>query len=109
MAVVNVLLYSVSTAVALALAWPVIRAVARLERGSPIANERLSALRRRCLALGDILFAVSMTAWILSGLIFPTWIFLHVGPAEDLSAVDYFLQFGVSQVLCGLIAGTLGL
>lgn len=101
---VNAVLYTIGLTVLLSIAWPVLRFVDGSRKGNVGSLPRI---RRRCLVLGAYVFYVSLILWIGSGLVFPSLLHSHVeiSPAEFWAR--YGLHFGVSQVLCGLLAGTL--
>ena len=70
---------------------------------SACSLEMLTRARRRSLRLGDIVFWVSVAAWLASGVIFPAWIDWSVGA---IAPRDY-VHFMASHALCSLVAGTL--
>jgi len=104
--VINLVLYSTGLFMCLAPAWPVIRATRRMIAGEKLDPETLPALRWRCLKLGVYVFYVSIVLWIVSSLAFPGWLRLQFGPEEGLG-LETFVHFFISQVLCGLLGGTL--
>jgi serine/threonine protein kinase len=104
--VVNGLLYTLALAAGIALCWPVLRAVKEILRGNPGPAALSLGRRLRSLSMGDYVFAVTLAAWAMSGVIFPVWLRLHVGEEQSFSPAVY-LHFLVSQLLFGLVAGTL--
>lgn len=106
LAVVNGLLYTAALTAGIALCWPALRAVNRLNGGMAAAGLISEQTRRRSLRMGGYVFVVTLAAWVLSGIIFPVWLRVHLGPSESFVPAIY-IHFLVSQVLCGLVASTL--
>lgn len=91
-------LYVVGFSVGIRLTLPAFRPLR-----SACSAELLARARRRSLLLGDIVFWVSVAAWLASGVIFPAWIDWRVGA---IAPRDY-VHFLASHTLCSLVAGTL--
>ncbi len=104
--IVNLILYSVGLYICLALSWSVITAIRKHRRGISLETDDLPTLRARCLRLGAYVFYVSVVLWIVSSVLFPGWLRVQLGPEEGLG-LSAFLHFFVSQVLCGLLSGTM--
>jgi serine/threonine protein kinase len=103
---INAVAFSLGVAVLLPLTWPVARAVARLYRDEARENDRSPRWRRRALLLADYVAGVSAAEWLVSGLVFPTWL-RHAVPSERFHTGLVYTHFMASQVLCGLMASTL--
>ncbi|MBI2825047.1 MAG: serine/threonine protein kinase [Planctomycetia bacterium] len=103
---VNGVAYAVAIGMLLPLSWPVVRAVARIHRGQPQPSDRLPRLRNRALVLADWTAVVSVVEWMISGLIYPSWL-MHEVPPERFPTGAVYTHFMASQLLCGLMAGTL--
>ncbi|HEV2970710.1 MAG TPA: serine/threonine-protein kinase [Pirellulales bacterium] len=101
---VNSIAYILGVALAVYLVWPVIKAVRGYSRASPPDRESLPALCRRSLVVGDYITWLGFALWILSGFVFPIWLWL-VGEHEP-DKTQYYWYFFLSQVICGLIAST---
>jgi hypothetical protein len=95
---IDTLFYSSGAVLGIWLSWPVLRAFYRQP-----AAEKLPALRRRSLYIGDWIFWMVTVLWPLGGLTFPLW--LHMS-GSALGPHDYG-QFLVSHLLSGLAAGML--
>jgi serine/threonine protein kinase len=99
--IVNPVLYSLGTYLVLSWAAPVARALARLDRGEPVAPEMLLAARRRAIQLGHGVAAVGMGLWLLAGLIFPIVIQVLAKQRLPPNGMLYFL---LSMIACGIIS-----
>jgi hypothetical protein len=104
LATVNGVAYTIGVAVIIYLFWPVFRALRRLANRQPIDAAELSALRARCLRMGDYAAWVSALEWTISGFVFPFW--MHMQTGSGLS-FHHYIHFITSQVLCGLMSATL--
>jgi serine/threonine protein kinase len=102
--VVNGIAFPLGIAVLLAIAWPLMSAVRRVQRGSAPAAADVPALVRRCLTYGDVVAIFSLVEWLAAGIAFPVWIHLRTPNVRGLG--DVYLHFFTSQMLCGLIAAT---
>jgi serine/threonine protein kinase len=102
--VVNAAAYSTGTTLAVIAAWPVLMAVKSLARGRQIDRARLPALRSRCLYLGDYVAWIGIALWIVSGVVFPTW--LQAGTPQATLKAHHYVHFITSQALCGVVAAT---
>jgi hypothetical protein len=81
--------------------WPVAMGLRRARKG-PLTDGELARLRRHTLRLGAAAVAVCLSAWVVSGIVFPLALHLMV---QELPGA-FHLHFLVSQTLCGLIAVT---
>ncbi len=105
LAVVNGSLYTVALTAGIMLCWPALGAINRLNRGT--SRETItSAQRQVSLRMADSVFAVTLGAWIVSGIVFPVWLRLHLGAHESFHST-IFAHFLISQILCGLVAATI--
>jgi len=104
--VVNLVLYSVGVFMCFAPCWAVIQAVRRIRDGGQVDHEQLPRLRARCLSMGVYVFYVSMILWTVSALVFPGWLRFQFGAGQGLGPAA-FAHFFVSQLLCGLLSGTM--
>ncbi len=77
---------------------PVARALARVRLGQDV--DASTFVLRRCLLLGHVTAIISVSAWLIAGVAFPTCL-AWVAGGISLSAVLHFLA---SLALCGLIA-----
>lgn len=106
-AIINSVAFPVGLGSAVIASWPVVRAVraheqrreagARSRAGEPA---ELLQLRRRCLQLGHIAAAISLTLWLLAAPAYP--IALSVAVSEV--PISVYLHFVASLAMCGLIA-----
>ncbi len=65
------------------------------------AGEPIQRARHRCLRLGDMVFLITMSAWCVSGIVFPAWLDAHgVGVTPEL-----YFHFFAAHLLCGSISG----
>ena len=103
--VINAVAFSLGIAVLLPLTWPV-APVARIYRDEPREDDHSPRWRRRSLLLADCTAGVSAAEWLVTGLVFPTWL-RHEVPADKFHAGLVYTHFMASQVLCGLMASTL--
>jgi len=103
---VNGCAFTIGIAVILPLVWPVVRAVTRVHRGCPEPIDRLPKWAARSLVLGDITASVSGFEWFVTALIFPVWISYKI-PPDKFHAVTIWLHFLLSQLMCGMMAGSL--
>lgn len=71
-------------------------------RGDP-SDSALKTARTGCLALGDLVFGITLATWVVSGILFPI---LTDIKGANLSTSHYLLFF-TSHLLCGLISGNL--
>jgi hypothetical protein len=97
---VNGILYPLGTILVVAFAWPVARAIQRLNRGETLEANALAAARRRALVLGHGVAAVGIVLWLVAGLAFPLWIHFRTA---DFPATGY-LRFFLSMLVCGIIS-----
>jgi serine/threonine protein kinase len=95
---VKALFYLGGTVVGVWFVLPVFLAMHR-----PPPSDELARCRRRCLGIGNLVFWVSLSAWTLSGVVFPALIQIS---GESVRTRSY-IHFLASHVLCGAIAGTL--
>lgn len=98
-AAVNGLCYTLALTGGIWLCRPVLKA---FHKGGAVAST--PATRERCLRMGDFVGWVTIAAWALSGLIYPTWLWPYIGSGQD---VSFFAHFFVSQLLCGLVSAPL--
>jgi len=103
---INAAAFGVGIAILLPLSWPVARAVARIHRDQPREKDYDPRWRRRALRLADWTACVSGAEWLITGLVFPTWLSREV-PAEKFHTAVIFTHFIASQALCGMMASTL--
>ncbi len=104
-ATVNTFAYTLGVAQGVYLVWPVIKAMRDYQRKKPLDPAALPFLRKRSLVMGDYLTWIGFALWVISGLVFPTW--LQLVGVYDPDKTDSYLYFFMSQVICGLIASTL--
>jgi serine/threonine protein kinase len=90
-------LYAIGLGVGVPSAWPALRPLL-----STVDTPALWRARRRATQLGDIIFWISIGAWVGSGVLFPAWLDFC---SHRIHLRDY-VHFFVSHSLCGLIAGT---
>ena len=102
---INLVAYSTGIGIAVALSWPVINAVARVNRGILPDPARIVGLRLKSMKLGDYIGWITLALWAVSGIIFPGWLSAEAGQRSEFGAGQFAHFFG-SQVLCGLIAAT---
>src|SRR5262249_9637931 len=100
------LAFSIGIAILLPLTWPVARAVSRIYRDIPAAEDHDPRWRRRALWLADWTAIVSALDWLVTGLGFPFWLSREV-PADRFHAGLTYAHFMASQALCGMMASTL--
>lgn len=81
--------------------WNVVHIFLAMREGSSAAS--VKGARYGCLALGDLVFGITLATWVASGLLFPLWTDLS-GAELD---VSHYLIFFTSHLLCGLISGNL--
>jgi len=102
--VINPIAYGLGICLGVYLILPVLAAVRGFRAGRAPEAARLSALRRRSLWIGDYLAWIGFMLWVLSGVAFPAW--LVAAGAWTPERTQNYLQFFLSQVVCGLIAAT---
>ncbi len=100
--VVNLVSFPIAIFCVFAFAWPVLAAVGRVASGKPMDLNRLTTLRWRALWVGDFAAWFGMALWLVSGVIFPYWQYLHFGENKV-----GWLNFLASQIACGWISSTL--
>lgn len=87
-------------------AWSTLVAVGRAGTNKAIAGPELKRLRRRALWVGDYAGWLGMALWVISGIVFPLWLYLHFGASEEVGW-HQFRNFLASQIVCGWISSTL--
>jgi hypothetical protein len=102
--IINVTVYTAGLILAIWLPRPIARVVApnsdAAKRLAALSNDDLRWLRRRCLALGHLAGGISLGLWALTAPAYPIGINLGV----DHLPPSVYLHFGMSMILCGLIA-----
>jgi serine/threonine protein kinase len=101
---INGVAYTVGIIVGCYLAWPVLRAARAMNRGEPPDPKQLPAIRRRTLWLGDYISWMGLVLWLITGLVFPLWLFSVGGATPEHN--NFYLYFFLSQVVCGLMAAS---
>ena len=104
--VVNGVAYVGGVSLLYFLAIPVLIGAKCIREQVAIEAADIKRARRRCLTYGDLVALVSGTLWLITSAVFPGWVHLQFG---ERSAVEmrHYLHFAASQLLSGLIAGTL--
>ena len=101
---VNAIAYTLGLGYVCATRGKVFLILARLAGGQKVEPPPSDKLVRRCLTLGFATAGISAILWAISGFVLPTW--MRFAPATShVSATDY-VNFVVSQLLCGMIAAT---
>ena len=93
-------LYGTGIAVGVSWAWPVFTAAWRTKQKT---LDELKLVRRRALFFGDVVFVVSIGAWMASGFVIP----LLLSFAGSQLGVQHWFHISMAHVLCGAIAGVL--
>jgi serine/threonine protein kinase len=99
-AVINTIAFPVGILLLIWFTRPVGTAVAGARKGNPLPVDALPLLRRRCLRLGHVAAAISLTLWLVAAPAYPVALQMEVG-SIPLSAYVHFIA---SLSLCGLIA-----
>ncbi len=106
----NAIAYSAGILLLWWLSRRVCQTVSILHGGGKVPETDMPALRKRCLVIGNYAAWVTLAAWVLTGLTFPSWMeWLEGRMPEDDRAIDSlrFVHFFVSHVICGLMAAAL--
>jgi len=103
---VNGIAFSLGIGLGLWAILPVLAAARAMQAGKPCDPVQQAWLRRRALTLGDWIAWITLFEWLVSGVAFPLWIRLHVGPESALT-ISHYLHFMSSQILCGLISSSM--
>jgi hypothetical protein len=101
---VNGFLFPLGMAILAWIAWPVVCALRRTNRGDVSPPEDLPLLRHRALRLGEITAGVCVGCWLAGGLMWPALLRAAAGPPPE--GPGAYVHFMLSLAICGLIAAT---
>jgi hypothetical protein len=105
----NILAYTAGILILWRLFRPVCACVGLLQAGGKASEEVLPALRKLCLTVGNYVAWTTLAAWILTGIMFPSWMEWReskIGLPNEIDSIR-FIHFVVSHFVCGLMAAAL--
>jgi eukaryotic-like serine/threonine-protein kinase len=98
--VLNPIFYTIGSALVVRWAWPVGRALGKLNRGESIDANELAWARRRAVLLGHGVAAIGLGLWLLAGVAFPGFIMMVAGTFS----LKGLIHFMLSMLACGIIS-----
>jgi eukaryotic-like serine/threonine-protein kinase len=104
--VINGVTFSIAIFLVVRFSWPVLTALRHAARHENVAPDELQRARRRALWIGDYAAWLGMGLWIVTGLTFPTWLYLQFGSIKG-AGIHEFESFLASQIACGGISSTI--
>ena len=103
-AVVNGIAFPVGVVLGCGYAWPLVRVMWMMARGTPIPPRELADARMRALRLGHVIALIGLVEWLVAGVTFPLSVHLLTGHPPTGNYAVFYSHFFLSLAACGLIA-----
>lgn len=100
-AVVNGLFFPIGMAMVVHFTGPLAKALAARQKNQPVAADLQMTARNRSLQLGRLILYLGITLWTVAGIVYPIVLW-----NDDIGSATFFLNFSLSHLIGGLIAGT---
>lgn len=98
--ILNPIFYTLGSVLVVRWAWPVGKALDKLNRGENIDSNELAWARRRAVLLGHGVATVGLGLWVLAGLAFPAFMLIVAGTFSLAGLIHFML----SMLACGIIS-----